>query len=107
MLRSSSGPMGLLNNCRETDRLMVQVVDSSNFGQFVETGKVDDYKEPVATVKTEPEVKAEPQSEASADDELTEDEKAAKAAMGPKKWDNVIGRRHRAQKEAEEARREA
>lgn len=86
---------------------MVQVVDQSNAVEFANTGKVADFdpdKKPEPVKAEEPKVEAAP---AADDTDLTDDEKAAKAVMGSKKWDQVIGRRHRAQKEAEEARREA
>jgi hypothetical protein len=87
---------------------MVQVVDASNIAQFIETGKVDDFKPPEKVADKPKDEPAVASKEAPADEDgLTEDEKAAKAVMGSKKWDQVIGRRHRAQKEAEEARREA
>src|ERR1035441_9040411 len=85
---------------------MGQVVDASNAVEFALTGKVADFDEKKPDpVKAEEAVKVE--AVETTDDGLTEDEKAAKAVMGSKKWDQVIGRRHRAQKEAEEARREA
>jgi hypothetical protein len=85
--------------------MTVEVVDSSNFVEFAATGKVPPKAAPPEPEKVEKiEDKAAP---AAADDELSEDEKAAKVAMGSKKWDQVIGRRHRAQKEAEERGREA
>ena len=87
---------------------MGQVVDASNAVEFALTGKVADFdeKKPAPVKAEEAPVKVE--VEATTDDDgLTPDEKAAKAVMGSKKWDQVIGRRHRAQKEAEEARREA
>jgi hypothetical protein len=88
---------------------LVQVVDSTNFIEFAKSGKVEDYKPPEKVeAKAEEAPKVEDKAApAAADDELSEDEKAAKVAMGSKKWDQVIGRRHRAQKEAEERGREA
>lgn len=85
--------------------MTVEVIDSTNQVEFAATGKI-----PPKVAPPEPEKvneKVEDKAAPAAEDELTEDEKAAKVAMGSKKWDQVIGRRHRAQKEAEEARREA
>jgi hypothetical protein len=84
--------------------MAVEVVDSSNFVEFAATGKVPPK---AADPAPEPEKVEDKAAPAAADDELSEDEKAAKVAMGSKKWDQVIGRRHRAQKEAEERGREA
>lgn len=90
--------------------MAVEVIDASNQVEFAATGKV--LKAPVEALgkpqaeDSELEKLIEEKAPKGADD-LTEDEIAAKAAMGSKKWDQVIGRRHRAQKEAEEARREA
>jgi hypothetical protein len=88
--------------------MAVEVIDSTNQVEFAATGKVPEKPspEPKPAEGTEPKI-IEDKAATAADSDLTEDEKAAKAAMGSKKWDQVIGRRHRAQKEAEEARREA
>jgi hypothetical protein len=91
--------------------MAVEVVDSSNQVEFAATGKVP-AKPSAETVKAPEKAdekieKVEDKAAPAAEDELTEDEKAAKAALGSKKWDQVIGRRHRLQKEAMEARDEA
>lgn len=88
--------------------MAVEVIDSTNQVEFAATGKVP-AKPSAEAVKTPEKAddKVETQAAPAAEDELTEDEKAAKAAMGSKKWDQVIGRRHRLQKEAIEARQEA
>ena len=89
--------------------MAVEVVDSSNQVEFAATGKVppkaaDKPPEPIEGKK---EAFLRDVAVAAAEDEEPADETAARVAMGSKKWDQVIGKRHRAQKEAEEARREA
>ncbi|CAB4121099.1 hypothetical protein UFOVP154_25 [uncultured Caudovirales phage] len=85
--------------------MVQQVIDQSNINQFLETGKVDEFKAPGDKPVDQ---KAEPEK----------DEKAAKAAEVvegvegddlelPEKARRAIGKKHRAMKEAQEAQADA
>ena len=85
-------------------------VNQSNVGQFIETGKGEEYKAPDAKADAKPEVKAKA--------DKIEEKVAAKAAEVvegvepedvelPEKARRAIGKKHRAMKEAQEAQAEA
>lgn len=83
------------------------VLDSSNMGEFLETGKVAPFKTNEAPKPAEPEVKAEKVEKAAEpqvdDDGLTPEERATIGA----KVDKIVNKKHRAMMEAKEQAKEA
>ena len=99
---------------------MVQVVTSENMGQFLETGRVDEYKapDPVPPVESnsadkQPEPKVEAKAEEKSEEKPKEAAEAADDGLTDEHKDlsekvrRQIGAKHRAMKEAQEARADA
>lgn len=87
--------------------MAVTVVDSANQIPFMDNGKtapVADEKAVAVTADTEAKVDEKADTPQVDEDGLTEEDRKR---MGAEKYDKVIGRRHRLQKEAETARDEA